>query len=266
MLDPTFCVYVQNNIIMLRSFFLFLISVLFSSFSMAQNSERATDIFTEVDARRSKITYEKTDMQMVIYNSSGNTRNRSISSFSYNKDDQEKSLLVFEEPANVRGTGFLTLSDGNNEVQKLYLPALGRIQTITASQKADRFMGSDFTYEDLGDQNPDDYDFELISEKGSLAILKAVKKENSQYTYIRFYINTDRYSLEKAEYFDEDNEMIKRLEAEDFTNVDENIWRANKMTMYDLKAERKTELIWSNRVINESIPEWRFTERGLKRN
>ena len=126
-------------------------------------------------------------------------------------------------------------------------------------------MWSDFTYEDLGNQNPNDYDLELISQKSSLAILKAVKKENSQYAYIRFYINTDRYSLEKAEYFDEDNEMIKRLEAEDFTNVDENLWRANKMTMYDLKAERKTELIWSNRVINESIPEWRFTERGLKR-
>ncbi|XWN37303.1 MAG: outer membrane lipoprotein-sorting protein [Balneola sp.] len=242
------------------------IILLFSISISAQSSERATEIFEEVDARRSKITYEKTDMQMIIYNSRGNTRNRSINSFSFNEGDVEKSLLVFEEPANVRGTGFLTLTDGNNEVQKLYLPALGRIQTITASQKADRFMGSDFTYEDLGDQNPDDYEFQLIEENESTAVLRAVKTESSQYAYIRFYINTERYSLEKAEYFDEDAEMIKRLEAEDFTNVDANIWRANKMTMYDLKAERKTELIWSNRVINESIPEWRFTERGLKRN
>jgi hypothetical protein len=126
-------------------------------------------------------------------------------------------------------------------------------------------MGSDFTYEDLGDQNPDDYDFELLEETGDTAILRAVKKENSQYNYIKFYINTTRYSLEKAEYFNDKDEMIKRLEADNFTNVDDNIWRANKMTMYDLKAERKTELIWSNRSINDSIPSWRFTERGLKR-
>lgn len=250
---------------MLRFIPTIIVSVLFSAMAFAQNSERATRIFKEVDNRRSKITYEKTDMQMIIYNSRGNTRNRSINSFSFNEGDVEKSLLVFEEPANVRGTGFLTLTDGNNEVQKLYLPALGRIQTITASQKADRFMGSDFTYEDLGDQNPDDYEFQLIEENENTAVLRAVKIESSQYAYIRFYINTERYSLEKAEYFDEDDEMIKRLEAEDFTNVDANIWRANKMTMFDLKAERKTELIWSNRVINESIPEWRFTERGLKR-
>lgn len=250
----------------MRTFFILLFSLILISAVSAQKNDRATEIFEEVDARRSKITFEKTDMRMIIYNSNGNTRNRSISSYSFNEAEQEKSLLVFEEPANVRGTGFLTLSDGNNEVQKLYLPALGRIQTITASQKADRFMGSDFTYEDLGDQNPDDYDFELIQEKDKTAVLRAVKKENSQYAYIKFYINTERYSLEKAEYFDEDDEMIKRLEAEDFTNVDANIWRANKMTMFDLRADRKTELIWSNRVINQSIPDWRFTERGLKRN
>lgn len=231
----------------------------------AQTDNRATEIFEEVDTRRSKITYEKTDMKMVIYNSSGNTRIRSINSFSFNEGEEEKSLLLFEEPANVRGTGFLTLSDGNTEVQKLYLPALGRIQTITASQKADKFMGSDFTYEDLGDQNPDDYEFELITENETTAVLRAVKIDDSQYAYIKFYINTERYSLEKAEYFNDDDEMIKRLEAENFSNVDSNIWRANKMTMYDLRANRKTELIWSNRAINESIPDWRFTERGLKR-
>ena len=250
---------------MIRIYTSLLVSLLLISSLQAQNNERATEIFEEVDLRRSKISYEKTDMQMVIYNSKGNTRNRSISSFSYNEGDEEKSLLIFEEPANVRGTGFLTLSEGGNEVQKLYLPALGRIQTITASQKADRFMGSDFTYEDLGDQNPDDYKFELIEEDENTAILKAVKIENSQYAHIKFYINTARYSLEKAEYFNESDKMIKRLEAENFTNVDANIWRANKMTMYDLVSNRKTELIWSNRTINESIPGWRFTERGLKR-
>ncbi len=250
----------------MRLIFIPLFSSLFIASALAQSGDRATEIFEEVDARRSKITYETTDMKMVIFNNRGNTRTRGITSYSFNENEEENSLLVFEEPANVKGTGFLTLSDGSNEVQKLYLPALGRIQTITASQKADRFMGSDFTYEDLGDQNPDDYTFELLSEEGNQAVLKAIKKENSQYAYIKFYINTERYSLEKAEYFDKDNAMIKRLEAENFTNVDANIWRANKMTMFDLKADRKTELIWSNRVINESIPAWRFTERGLKRN
>lgn len=233
--------------------------------SAQDQDQRAREIFEEVEERRNKITYEQTDMQMVIYDSRGRTRNRTITSYSYAKDEEEKSLLIFEKPANVKGTGFLTLSDGNEEVQKLFLPALGRVQTITASQKGDRFMGSDFTYEDLGDQNPDDYTFELISEDEQTAVLRAVKKENSQYAYVKFYIHTGRYALEKAEYFNENNEMIKRLEAEDFTNVDQDVWRANKMTMFDLRENRKTELAWSNRTINKTIPAWRFTERVFRR-
>ncbi len=233
--------------------------------AQATNDNRAREIFEEVEHRRNKITYEQTDMQMVIYDSRGRTRNRSLTSYSFTQGDEEKSLLVFEAPANVQGTSFLTLSNGSNEVQKLYLPALGRVQTITASEKGDRFMGSDFTYEDLGDQNPDDFEFELIEENDSEAILRAVKPESDQYAYIHFYIDTERYALTKAEYFNEDNEMIKRLEAENFTNVDQDVWRANKMTMFDLRENRKTELVWSNRTINQKIPAWRFTERAFRR-
>jgi len=35
--------------------------------------------------------------------------------------------------------------------------------------------------------------------------------------------------------------------------------------MYDLRNDRKTELTWSGRNVNASIPGWRFTERGLRR-
>lgn len=251
----------------LFTLFLFLAYLMNPDTSTAQSTDgnRAREIFEEVEHRRNKITYEQTDMQMVIYDSRGRTRNRSLTSFSFRQGHEEKSLLVFDAPANVQGTSFLTLSDGSNEVQKLYLPALDRVQTITASQKGDRFMGSDFTYEDLGDQDSDDFEFELIEENDSEAILKAVKPESDQYAYIHFYIDTERYTLTKAEYFNEDNEMIKRLKAENFTNVDQDVWRANKMTMFDLRENRKTELVWSNRTINQEIPAWRFTERAFRR-
>lgn len=203
---------------------------------------------------------------MTIYDPRGRTRNREMISYAYDQGNQEKTLLVFQEPANVRGTAFLTLSEGASDVQKLYLPALSKIQTITASQQGDRFMGSDFTYEDLGNQDPSEYEFELLSEEGNTAVLKAVKTNDSQYAYIKFYVDTERYVLDKAEYFNEEDEMIKRLETSDYTNQYENIWLANSMTMYDLREDRRTELTWSNRTVNQSIPDWRFTERGLRRN
>lgn len=232
-----------------------------------QDDPEARKIFQEVDDRRSKISSEQADMQMIIYNSRGNTRKREIQSFSENEGDISRSLLIFEAPANVRGTGFLSISEGSDEVQKLYLPALGQIQIISAAEKGDRFMGSDFTYEDLGDQSPDDYRFEMEAQSNTVYVLRAVKKDDSQYHHMLFYIDPDRYVLRKIEYFDEQDVMVKRLEATDYRQVleDEQVWQPGKMVMYDLSNDRKTELLWSNRRINASIPSWRFTERGLRR-
>lgn len=250
--------------------FVLLITSFLPSIILAQNGDlkedpEAREVFEELDRRREKVTYEKTDMQMTIIDPKGRERVRKMRSFSYDENQINKNLIVFLEPADVRGTAFLTITRDDEELQKLYLPALGRVQVITASQQNNRFMGSDFTYEDLGAQNPDDYTFTLLSETDTMTTLKAIKKGTSQYAYIHFLVDPNRYTLEEARYFDESGEMIKRLEASDYTEVLDEVWRAGTMVMYDLKADRRTRLEWTDRTINESIPEWRFTERALRR-
>lgn len=252
----------------MKSRFLLALIILIPGILFAQNIEddpEARKVFEEVDRRRDMISSEKADMQMVIYDSKGNTRNRSLQSFSMNEGEVSKSLLIFEEPANVRGTAFLSISEGPDEIQKLYLPALNQIQIISAAEKGDRFMGSDFTYEDLGDQSPEDYNFEMHSKSDTSYVLKADKQESSEYHYLYFYIDPERYVLQKIEYFNEEENMIKRLEASDYMKVLDEVWQPGKMVMYDLRNSRKTELIWADRDVNAAIPEWRFTERGLRR-
>jgi len=242
------------------------ILLILPSLLLAQESDtRARQIFEEVDQRRNSVTYEESELQMVIYNSNGDTRKRKIKSYSYNDAETSKSLLIFSEPANVRGTGFLTVNDGENEVQKLYLPALGRIQIISASEKSDRFMGSDFTYEDLGAQDPDDYTFRMEAETDTAFVLDAIKQGNSQYDHVKFYIKPEKYALLKVEYFNGTNEMIKKLVADNLEKLNDQLWKPQTMTMYDLKNDRKTTLRWENRNTDQTIPQWRFTERGLRR-
>ncbi|MDX1672072.1 MAG: outer membrane lipoprotein-sorting protein [Balneolaceae bacterium] len=243
---------------------LFLFPLLVSSQQITDDPE-ARKIFEELDRRREQITWEKSDMKMVIYDSRGRTRNRSIQSYNYNEGSISKSLLIFESPANVKGTAFLTIDQGKEELQKLFLPALNKVQIISASEKSDRFMGSDFTYEDLGDQDPEDYVFELKEQRDTSFVLLARKTEKSQYDRLIFYIDSEKYAIQRVEYFDVQDAMIKRLVASDYQQVLEEVWRPNAMVMYDLENDRKTELAWSNRVIGEPIPEWRFTERGLRR-
>ncbi len=242
-----------------------LLSLLFIASSNPVDEDRAREIFEEFDNRRSAITYETGQLNMVITDHRNRTRNRTMRMYSFASENETKSLTVFEAPADVRGTGFLSLSDGNSEVQYLYLPALGRTQTIGSGQRSDRFMGSDFTFEDLGAQNPENFEFELIEEEGNQAIVRAVPTGSSQYAYIIYTLDIEKFILIEAAYFDSDENQIKELTAHDYTEVKEGIWRPNRMVMRDLKENRQTELIWTDRTFDEPIPSSYFTERHLQR-
>lgn len=250
---------------------LFLILLIFSLSSTVQAQNRVTDpdqarsIFEEMDNRRNSIETEKADLQMVITDSRGRTRNRTLQSWSENEGDNSKSLILFSEPGNVRGTGFLNIDEDGNQTQRLFLPSIGRIQTISSSERGDAFMGSDFTYEDLGSQNSEDFTFEWIEFNDQYYTLRATAKDSEQYSSIEFDILRNTYSIKTVRYFDPSDLMIKRLEADLFEQLSDIHWSPSKMTMFDLRQDRKTELTWSNRETNIQIEEWRFTERGLRR-
>lgn len=229
------------------------------------DEEEARAIFEEVEERRSSIETETAVLEMVITDSRGRTRSRTLQSWTKFNGDDTMSLIIFSDPGNVRGTGFLNINEGGTQAQRLYLPSVGRIQQISAAERGDRFMGSDFTYEDLGDQNPDDFEFKWLENSDTHYTIRATKPDSDQYAYVEFEIIKEMYALETVRYFDESGTTIKRLEAENFEQVTDRLWSPQKMTMHDLREGRKTELIWSNREINAAIEEWRFTERGLRR-
>lgn len=245
--------------------------IFFTLHVTSNGQERITDesearaIFEEVDERRNSIETEKAKMEMVITDSRERTRSRTMESWTLNDGNTTKSLIIFSDPGNVRGTGFLSINENGSQTQRLYLPSVGRIQTIGSAERGDRFMGSDFTYEDLGDQDPNDYEFEWLEVGETHYTIRATKPESDQYTFIEFEIIKEKYALEEIRYFNENDELIKRLEAEGIEQIAENLWSPSKMTMYDLRDNRKTEISWSDREINGPIEEWRFTERGLRR-
>ncbi|MCH8556598.1 MAG: outer membrane lipoprotein-sorting protein [Balneolia bacterium] len=255
-----------------RNILLFIFPFLVMSFaadlqaqSPETDDERAREIFEKLDERRSAITYETSTLEMRIIDSRERVRNRSMRMYSFDDGTNSKSLTVFESPADVRGTGLLNLNENGSETQLLYLPAVGRIQTVSGSQRNERFLGSDFTFEDLGNQNPDNFEFELLEETDEKITLKATPNEESQYAYIHFIIDAERLVLLQADYFNSSDERIKELTASEYQHIRDDVWRPDLMVMRDLKAERRTELRWNERTFDETIPDRYFTERHLQR-
>ena len=237
----------------------------------AAAQERITDedearaIFEEVDERRNSVETETATMEMVITDDRGRTRSRTMQSWSRTEEGIANSLIIFTAPGNVRGTGFLSVTEDNNTTQRLYLPSVGRIQVIGSGERGDRFMGSDFTYEDLGDQNPENYEFEWLEEYADYFKIRASKPDSDQYSHIEFDIEKETYAVRTIHYYNSQGEKIKRLEAEQFEQLTDRLVSPSKMTMYDLREDRNTVITWSDREINADIEEWRFTERGLRR-
>ena len=67
------------------------------------------------------------------------------------EEDGDRSMFVFDRPRDVRGTAFLVHAHKNDpDDQWLYLPALKRVKRISSSNQSGSFMGSEFSYEDMG--------------------------------------------------------------------------------------------------------------------
>ena len=81
-------------------------------------------------------------------------------------EDGDKSLFVFDQPRDVRGTALLTHAHINaQDDQWLYLPALKRVKRINAAKRSGSFMGSEFSYEDMSSLEVEEYIYKYLRDE-----------------------------------------------------------------------------------------------------
>jgi hypothetical protein len=90
-------------------------------------------------------------MHITIRDRRGGERNRDLLMRTRRGEGgEDKTLIVFESPAEIRGTSLLQFSHRDRDAEQwLFLPELGRVRTISAQSKDESFMGTDFSYRDL---------------------------------------------------------------------------------------------------------------------
>jgi hypothetical protein len=111
---------------------------------------------------------QTSNLTMTLINKGGSERVRKIKQFTKDFGDVEKSIMFFTAPADVKNTSFMnwTYDDPDkSDDQWIYLPALKKVKRISSDSKSDYFMGSDFTYDDLGDRKLDDDTHTLLREE-----------------------------------------------------------------------------------------------------
>ena len=214
---------------------------------------------------------QEADLEMTLINARGDTRERSIKQFTKDLDDVEKSIMFFTAPADVANTSFMNWSyeDGSSDDQWIYLPSLRRVRRISSDDKSDRFMGSDFTYDDLGDRHPDDDEHELLREEtinGKECYVVESTPKNPDYMYSRTvtWIEKDTYIGVQKEFYDEYGDFLKTLTVNEYENID-GFDIITHTEMYDDQRDHRTVMEMKNVKVNTGISDNMFTERMMSR-
>lgn len=212
------------------------------------------------------------DLTMTLTNSAGNNRIREIKQFSKDFGDMEKKIMFFVSPADVKNTSFMNWSYdkvGKDDDQWIYLPALKKTKRISSDSKSDYFMGSDFTYDDLGDRQPnqDIHEFlreEKVNNEDCYVVESVSKDKNYMYSKTITWIIKDKWIGLKKEFYDEDEDLLKILKVnkyEDFSGL----WIITNTEMKNEQKDHKTIMKLENVKINTGIDNGRFTERFMTR-
>jgi len=208
-------------------------------------------------------------MTMTLTNSRGEQRIRTLSQFIKDDGTTEKKIMFFITPADVRNTSFMNWShsDGRDDDQWIYLPALKRTKRISSDGKSDYFMGSDFTYDDLGDRHPDMDNHKLLREetvdgKSCYVIESTPKDADYMYSKTVTWVMKDNYLGLKREFYDDRNTLLKILSIQKFEKVD-GFWTILETKMHNVQKDHTTVIKFTEVQKNKGIPDSKFTERSM---
>lgn len=257
-----------------------LLSVLAASLAIISPVSRAETpeqkghaIFSEADRRNEGFGDSQGEMLMILKNKRENTSERemSVQSLEGPKEEGDKTLMVFLSPKDQKGTALLTYQHKDrDDDQWLYLPALKRVKKIASSKKSGPFMGSEFSFEDIGGQQVDDYDYKYLRDEtyegqDCFVVESYPKDKNSGYTKVVTWVDKQHYRTLKADFYDRKKSHLKTLVAKDFNLYVEKFWRPHEMEMVNHQTGRSTVLKQSNIKFNVGLGENDFTQNSLKR-
>lgn len=236
------------------------------------NVKRGLEIAQEADRRDTGFGDFTANMVMELRNKQGDVSSRTIRLKTLEViGDGDKSMSIFDSPADVKGTAFLTYSHAiEPDEQWLYLPALKRVKRINSKNKSGPFMGSEFAYEDLASQEVEKYSYkylrdEVVNGVDCFVVERYPAYEHSGYTRQVAWINKEKYVPEKVEYYDRKNDLLKTLTNNNYQQYLDQYWRASEMLMENHQTGKSTYLQWQDYQFRNGLDDKDFSRNSLKR-
>lgn len=227
--------------------------------------------------KRHRLPNERVQLAMILQEKGGPERARALQmalAQDPKKAHGDKQWIRFDAPGDINGTQLLTVENdaGDNE-QWLFLSGFAKSRRVGAAELGDRFVGTDFFFEDLKHRVIEDYAWKLL---GSEALDGADcwkieqtpqaqrAKAQSPYARAELWLRKDNLYVVKTRFFDKQGKPLKEFRAENLVKVSGTAWRADRQTMIDVQRNHKTIVVVKARDASSKIPDDTFNPFNLK--
>ncbi len=261
-----------------RRFVFAALALLLAGPARAEKAPSAREIMDKVTVTR-KLDGSEAVIKMTVVGENGQAREREISMATklYDGGKTEKRIYRFLSPADVQGTGILVYDyETKPDDVWIYLPALRKTRRVVSTQRAQSFMGSEFSYGDLNIPSLDDFNYTLVKEEVSggepcyvIDLLPKSKEiaEAEGYSKKTYWVSKAKMAVVRGLYYDKDGKLLKELIAQDIKLLDpkNKRYRAMHMEMTNKQNGRKSIFDSKKVVFSPNAKDDYFTTAYLER-
>jgi outer membrane lipoprotein-sorting protein len=229
------------------------------------------EIIVRSSRDRIKADTVSTRSRMVIRAKDGSTSDRLIDQYSKDGPKGSRTVIVFQRPETVAGTRFLTMENqGGADDRWIFLPGIGKVRRLAASEGSGSFMGTDFSYDDISSASRGaSLDAHTLLREENLNgspcyVIQSVPKDSSyQYSKMILWITKDTNITVKIELYDKRNTLIKVAEMSGLKDVQGRL-TVTETKITTLASGTSTTIFMDIVKYDDPIPESVFTTAYLE--
>ena len=249
--------------------------LVFAPILFGQEASTGQQIMQYVDDRDEGDDQVSLSIQRLINERGQERRRESIyikRQYKGKNDFDTKLFILIQSPPRIKGTSFLNWSyekEDKDDDQWLYLPALRKVRRISASDKEDAFMGTDFTYDDMGDRKVEEDTHtllrsEVLEERDCYVVESVPVQKDYIYSKKITWVVKGEWIPLKVEYYDRKGKHLKTLTYSEWKRID-GIWSVGRMEMSNHQTGHRTILEIQKAKYNVDVPDDTFTTRTLQK-
>ncbi len=210
----------------------------------------------------------RSEARMRIFDAQGNEQRRQFTVLRRNPTPagDQQFLVVFSQPADVRGTTFLVHKNvGGDDDRWLYLPGLDLVKRIAAGDKRTSFVGSHYYYEDVSGRRPDEDHHELVGTDDEHFQLRHRPVDPSSVEFAEYttWIDRETWLPMRIEYRDASGRPIRRVEVQKVETIGGHP-TVTASRISDLVGGGHTDMQFRFIDYDLGLPDGVFTERALR--